>query len=419
MKQLNFKPSLNKNKKYLVAVSGGPDSMALISALVESKFDLVVAHVNYQMRKSANDDQVLVTEYCKKNKVRLYSKVRKETVVGNFQSWAREYRYNFFKDIYIKEKCDALLTAHHQDDKIETYIMKQLRPAFYDSPSLQEQVMIKDMKVIRPLLNHTKEDLINYCNTKAVSFNHDETNFESKYYRNKIRNTIIKDLSLKTREKYLKDIAIAESKHEKISAKFNKEYDFIAVDNSINISAFKKLNLNSKIKSLYKFIVAGSNIKPNSLSFSRLESISKQIDSVKPNLVIKVGDSSYLIKSYNSLKLVNSLQETKFKYVLEKVVFKKYKEFKLVKEGHTLQGVHIAKTDLPLTIRSYQSGDKVVIKNGHKQVSRLFIDAKVDKNLRSSIPVVVNAKGEILLVSNYYVNPERKRLQNTLFVIKC
>jgi tRNA(Ile)-lysidine synthase len=297
--------------------------------------------------------------------------------------------------------------------------MKQLRPAFYDSPSLQEQVMIKDMKVIRPLLNHTKEELINYCKTKLVSFNHDETNFDTKYYRNKIRKTIVKDLTLKTREKYLKEIAIAESEHKKITAKFNKDYASITKDKSINISAFQKLNLNTKIKSLYKFIITDSSIKPNSLSFSRLESISKQIDSVKPNLVTKVGDSSYLIKSYNSLKLVNSLQETKFKYVLEKVVFKKYKEFKLVKEGHILQGVHIAKTDLPLTIRSYQSGDKVVIKNGHKQVSRLFIDAKVDKNLRSSIPVVVNAKGEILLVSNYYVNPERKRLQNTLFVIKC
>jgi tRNA(Ile)-lysidine synthase len=419
MKQLNFKPILNKNKKYLVAVSGGPDSMALISALVESKFDIVVVHVNYQMRKSANDDQALVTNYCKRNKIRLYSKVRKETVVGNFQSWAREYRYNFFKDIYIKEKCDVLLTAHHQDDKIETYVMKQLRPAIYDSPSLQDQVVIKEMKVIRPLLNHTKEELINYCKNKLVSFNHDETNFDTKYYRNKIRKTIVKDLTLKTREKYLKEIAIAESEHKKITAKFNKDYASITKDKSINISAFQKLNLNTKIKSLYKFIISDSSIKPNSLSFSRLESICKQIDSAKPNLVIKVGDSSYLIKSYNSLTLVNNLQIKHFKYVLDKIVFKKYKEFKLVKEGHALQGVHIDKSDLPLTIRSYQTGDKVVIKNGHKQIARLFIDAKVDKHLRSSIPVVVNVKGEILLVSNYYVNPERKRLQNSVFVIKC
>lgn len=419
MKQLIFKPSLNKNKKYLVAVSGGPDSMALISALNESKFNLIVVHVNYQMRKSASDDQNLVTNYCKKNNIRLYFKLRTESVEGNFQSWAREYRYNFFKEIYLKEKCDVLLTAHHQDDKIETYIMKQQRPAFYDSPSLQEQAIIKGMQVIRPLLNYKKQDLISYCNAKSVNFNHDETNFESKYIRNKIRNTIIANLNDKSRKKYLKDISFAQSKHEKINAKFLKDYLGVIKDKAINVTAFNKLKLDDKVKSLYKFIVVSSSVNPSALSFKRLESISKQVVSAKPNLVIKLDASSYLIKSYKSLTIANSLNEQKFSYVLNKLVFKQFKEFKLSKDGLSLQGVHIYKNDLPLTIRSYQSGDKVVIKNGHKQLARLFIDAKVAKNIRYSIPVVLNAKGEILLVSNYYVNPERKRLQNSVFVIKC
>jgi tRNA(Ile)-lysidine synthase len=419
MKQLIFKPNLNKNKKYLVAVSGGSDSMALISALHESKFKLIVVHVNYQFRKSALDDQNLVINYCQKNKIKAFYKVRSEVVVGNLQSWAREYRYNFFKEIYVKEKCNALLTAHHQDDMIETYIMKKQRPAIYDSPAIQEYAVIKGMQVIRPLLNYKKEDLINYCSSKSVKFNHDETNFESKYQRNKIRNTIINNLTEKSREKYLKEIAFAQIKHEKINAKFLKEYNSIIKDNAISVAAFSKLDLDFKIKSLYKFIVAGSNLYPSLLSFRRLESISKQIISTKPNLKIKLNDSFYLIKSYSSLTITNISNEKQFKYIVDKLAFKQFKEFKLSKQGLSLQGVHIYKADLPLTIRSYQSGDKVAIKNGHKQINRLFIDAKVAKNIRSSIPVVVNVKGEILLVSNYYVNPERKRLQNSVFVIKC
>jgi bifunctional protein TilS/HprT len=419
MKQLIFKPNLNKNKKYLVAVSGGSDSMALISALHESKFKLIVVHVNYQFRKSALDDQNLVINYCQKNKIKAFYKVRSEVVVGNLQSWAREYRYNFFKEIYEKEKCNALLTAHHQDDMIETYIMKKQRPAIYDSPAIQEYAVIKGMQVIRPLLNYKKEDLINYCSSKSVKFNHDETNFESKYQRNKIRNTIINNLTEKSREKYLKEIAFAQIKHEKINAKFLKEYNSIIKDNAISVAAFSKLDLDFKIKSLYKFIVAGSNLYPSLLSFRRLESFSKQIISTKPNLKIKLNDSFYLIKSYSSLTITNISNEQQFKYIVDKLAFKQFKEFKLSKQGLSLQGVHIYKADLPLTIRSYQSGDKVAIKNGHKQINRLFIDAKVAKNIRGSIPVVVNVKGEILLVSNYYVNPERKRLQNSVFVIKC
>ena len=393
--------------------------MALISALHESKFKLIVVHVNYQFRKSALDDQNLVINYCQKNKIKAFYKVRSEVVVGNLQSWAREYRYNFFKEIYVKEKCNALLTAHHQDDMIETYIMKKLRPAIYDSPAIQEYAVIKGMQVIRPLLNYKKEDLINYCSSKSVKFNHDETNFESKYQRTKIRNTIINNLTEKSREKYLKEIAFAQIKHEKINAKFLKEYNSIIKDNAISVAAFSKLDLDYKIKSLYKFIVAGSNLNPSLLSFRRLESISKQIISTKPNLKIKLNDSFYLIKSYSSLTITNISNEKQFKYIVDKLAFKQFKEFKLSKQGLSLQGVHIYKADLPLTIRSYQSGDKVAIKNGHKQINRLFIDAKVAKNIRSSIPVVVNVKGEILLVSNYYVNPERKRLQNSVFVIKC
>ena len=419
MKQLTFKPNLNKSKKYIVAVSGGPDSMALVASLVASKINIVVAHVNYKMRKSADDDQKLVVDFCKKHNIKIFSKVRNENTVGNFQSWAREYRYDFFKEIYIKEKCDALLTAHHQDDKIETFIMKQQRPAIYDSPSLQESNAIKNMNVIRPLLNYKKSDLIDYCNFNKINYNNDETNLDSKYERNRIRNTIIKNMTINTREKYLNEIEIAQKKHEESQLKFSKEYNAILKNNEIDVSLFSSLSNESKVKALYKFIVNSSSIQPNLLSFKRLNNISRQILSAKPNLKVKISDIVFLMKSYNTISITKDSNEIKFEAVLKHITFKKYKEFKISKTGLRLEGVFIDKKDLPLTIRSYQSGDKVVIKNGHKQVSRLFIDAKVAKNERTSIPVVLNAKGEILLVSNYYVNPERKRLQSNVFVIKC
>lgn len=419
MKQLTFKPNLNKSKKYLVAVSGGPDSMALVAALFASNLNITVAHVNYKMRKSASGDQQVVVDYCKKNNIEMFIKVRTENIVGNFQTWAREYRYDFFKEIFFKEKCDVLLTAHHQDDKIETYIMKQQRPAMYDSPSIQEQNIIKGMNVIRPFLNYKKDDLVNYCNLNKIKFNHDETNFDSKYQRNKIRNTIINNMTINTREKYLTEIALAQSKHEETELKFSEEYNGILKNKEIDVSLFSSLSIESQVKSLYKFIVSSSSIKPNLLSFKRLNNISKQILSAKPNLKLKISDSIFLLKSYNSISITGESQEIRYEYVIEQISFKKYKEFKIAKTGLRLEGVFVDRKDLPLTIRSYQPGDKVVIKNGHKQVSRLFIDAKVAKNERSSIPVLLNAKGDVLLVSNYYVNPERKRLQSNVFVIKC
>jgi tRNA(Ile)-lysidine synthetase-like protein len=279
--------------------------------------------------------------------------------------------------------------------------------------------MIKNMLVIRPLLNYRKSELIDYCNNNNIRFNNDESNLDPKYQRNKIRNTIINNMSLNTREKYLKEIALAQLRHDTKQLKFISEYNKIIKNSLIDVSLYSHLSNENKIKSLYKFIAANSSVKPNLLSSKRLNNISNQILSIKPNLKIKINDSFFLVKSYNSLSISSNTRESEYKYVIKQLSFKKFNEFKISKTGLRLEGVFIDKSDLPLTIRSYRPEDKVVIKDGHKQVSRLFIDSKVAKNIRSSIPVVVNIKGEILLVSNYYVNPERKRLQSNVFVVKC
>jgi tRNA(Ile)-lysidine synthetase-like protein len=418
MTKLIFKPKLNKLDKYLVAVSGGPDSMALLSELFSNDYNIVVAHVNYKKRKSADRDQKLVQEFCKKRKIKLFIKTRKEKVEGNFQSWAREYRYNYFKEIYLKEKCSALLTAHHQDDKIETYIMKKQRPAIYNSVSLHDKTIIKEMNVIRPLLEHSKNDLINLCKERNVKFGTDETNQETKYSRNKIRNEVIEKLTVKSREKYLKKIEIDENKLAKSISKSNEEYKLVVDSKTIKLGIFNKLKAINKVMTLYKFLVDNSRVDPRLLSKDRLSSLAKQLNSSKPNLNIKVTENVFIIKSYDKATLSEKVDIHSFSYKIRNTKNSNFKEFKIQSSGDALEGVHVLKQDFPLTIRSYKSGDKIVIKNGHKLVNRLFIDKKIPQILRPSIPVVVNVKGEILLISKLYVKPERKRLQSNLFVVK-
>ena len=120
--------NLSKEKKYLLACSGGPDSMALFKMLLNNNISFDVALVNYHKRKESVIEEESVRNYCLMHNIEFYLlDTRILNVTGNFQSWARKVRYDFFSEIINKGGYDALLTAHQKDDLIETYIFQKRR----------------------------------------------------------------------------------------------------------------------------------------------------------------------------------------------------------------------------------------------------------------------------------------------------
>ena len=146
----------NKNK-YVVAVSGGTDSMALLSMMLEKKCSLVVAFVNYHTRKESDKEEDMVKSFCALHNVKCYVKdAYSSSKKGNFEAWARDVRYAFFKEVYTKEKASSLIVAHHKDDLIETYLMQKKRGAIVSYYGIKETTTINAMKVARPLLSYRK-----------------------------------------------------------------------------------------------------------------------------------------------------------------------------------------------------------------------------------------------------------------------
>ena len=118
--------SLDKNKKYVVACSFGPDSMALLDMAIKDGFNVVVAHVNYRKREASQAEQDNLQKFCDEHKIKLYIlDLINQISSGNFQDWARKKRYEFFKAVAEKENAFAVLVAHQQDDVIETYLMQK------------------------------------------------------------------------------------------------------------------------------------------------------------------------------------------------------------------------------------------------------------------------------------------------------
>jgi tRNA(Ile)-lysidine synthase len=120
---------LDRRKTYVVGVSGGSDSMFLLEKMRLNNFDTIVAHVNYKKRKESDEEEKKILGYCLKNQIRF--EVKRDDLKcdekkrGNFQQYARNLRFKFFKSVADKYKTREIVLAHHLDDLIETYIMQK------------------------------------------------------------------------------------------------------------------------------------------------------------------------------------------------------------------------------------------------------------------------------------------------------
>ena len=117
--------NIDKNKKYIVAVSGGSDSMALISMCIEENINIVCAHVNYRLRENAYKEMEYVNSFCNERNIKCFILNKDYEYKGNFEAFARNYRYDFFKKINDTLGFDGVLIAHNEDDYLETYIMQK------------------------------------------------------------------------------------------------------------------------------------------------------------------------------------------------------------------------------------------------------------------------------------------------------
>ena len=154
---------LEKKKKYVVACSFGPDSMALLDMMKKENYSLVVAHVNYHKRKESDFEEKSLKKYCGDNKLSCFVlDTSALKVSGNFQEWARKVRYEFFKKVLVENNCDAVVVAHQEDDLIETYLMQKSKKSFVTYYGIEKETTLFGVRIVRPLLDFKKSDLEKY-----------------------------------------------------------------------------------------------------------------------------------------------------------------------------------------------------------------------------------------------------------------
>lgn len=279
---------------YLLAISGGPDSMFLLNWYKKKK--VVVAHVNYHKREDSDNDENIVREFCLKHSIPFEVLNVTEKPEGNFQDWAREIRYTFFKEVYDKYKCDALLMAHHKDDFLETALMQQRsnrEPKYYGIRKTNE---IKGMNIVRPFIKmYWKDQILEQLAKDNIKYATDYTNALPEFERNKIR-LELKELPFKEKKDKYKWFI----KANKILVKKFKEVDEAYKDwerENFSVQFFRE-ELYFKQELAYDYIHA--HFKNVKVSSGKVEGLVQFIEG-------KEGGKYYMLDDNNKIKKENGI----------------------------------------------------------------------------------------------------------------
>lgn len=191
---LNTSLSFLKGKKLLLAVSGGIDSMVLVHLCHQSQLDFAVAHCNFQLRgDESNEDEAFVKSYAANLQVPIFieqfdTKAFAEQQKMSIQVVARNLRYEWFYSLLANHNFDYILTAHHLDDSLETFLINFTRGSGIEGlTGIPEQ----NDKIVRPLLIFSRKEIEAYAVDNQISWREDSSNASDKYLRNKLRHDVI------------------------------------------------------------------------------------------------------------------------------------------------------------------------------------------------------------------------------------
>ena len=183
-----------ENTKLFLAVSGGLDSMVLLHLFQQLPYEITVLHCNFQLRGLESfGDQNFIQNYCDQNNIPVFiTQFDTEAFAKDYklstQVAARELRYNWFYELLETHKFDYILTAHHADDNLETFIINLSRGTGLDGlTGIPEQ----NDKIIRPLLPFSRDEILKYAQENNIEWREDSSNSSNKYLRNKIRHDLV------------------------------------------------------------------------------------------------------------------------------------------------------------------------------------------------------------------------------------
>ncbi|MCK9536168.1 MAG: tRNA lysidine(34) synthetase TilS [Bacilli bacterium] len=431
---LNFfednKLSLN-DKKLVVAVSTGVDSMVLLDVLIRLRecypFIIYVAHVNHHQRKQAKEEEKYIKSFCLCHNIKCYVYHLKISKDDNFQDYAHHERHHFFSNLMAELAADYLLLAHHANDNIETIIMRTIRGSNLKGyAGIAPLVNADGFLLIRPFADILKKEIIDYARENKIKYYQDETNFLDMYTRNRIRKNIVPLL-------FEEDVNV-HRKFREFSDTLIGAWDVVRthvdgiIEKTVKIEKDKLYFSQVQFEKLSEFLqyeVLFTLLKRYQLSKVHVAEIIKLIKSSKKNQKLYFKNLFTFVKEYDLISIYHrKLSKLKIDFEITgpgqyplndsiSVNVLKNSHFNILKPNE----IWYNNAMLPVRVRTRKPGDKILLDVGYKKVKDILIDKKIGILKREQV-LIIEKNEEILAIPGIVKSQHLKTIKEKDILIK-
>ena len=366
-----------------VAFSGGPDSIFLTEGLIKLGYKPLLIYINYHDSPTVYIEEKIVKQYSQINRLKLIEHEVNIPDNVNFEDEARKIRYKFFSDVIKNHPNKFILTAHHKNDDIETMILQINRNNIVDYYGLKEKNDIFGVTVIRPILNYTKLEIIEYLTKNNISFYDDPTNYEQERQRNILRANL-KNIDYN----HYKNLKI--SLNQKVKEEKNKIKN-IANGKYISKKIYSTLSDNEKkrlLNFLLNYNLGYSNSNLINICLMRLKSNKSFEENLKNNIS--------LFQDKNNFFFGTTTDKRNYSYIIEKEGYYKFKEFDIeIKLGN------FNIKDFPIFIETPKQKDIIETNIKQNNVIKFLKHHNVPNFLINIFPIIKNKDKKIIYVPFY------------------
>ena len=387
--------------KVLVALSGGADSVALLRVLLSLGYTCECMHCNFHLRGEESDrDEAFVKALCEEFTVLLhvthfdtetYAKEHHQSI----EMAARELRYAWFHQLKEERKASVIAVAHHRDDSVETFLLNLMRGTGIDG---LKGIPVRNGYVVRPLLQESREDILDYLKAIHQDYVTDSTNLQDQYVRNKIRLNILpmmKEINPSVMES-IQDTAFRLSE---VASIYHQDRDN-------RLEQILKKNSDDFMQVSIADVL--NDIAPNALLHELLSPLGFNSDQVKDiyrSLEHSQSGKRFLSKEWELIRDREDLllhrikeEETIPELIVQEV---DYTPGFIIPREKCIACVDADKVEMPLTIRKWQVGDKFVPfgMTGKKKVSDYLTDRKMSLYQKENQYVVCSGDRIVWIVN--------------------
>ena len=392
----------------ILALSGGIDSMTLFHVLKSFERPFIVAHVNHKKRPESDHEFIEMKKLCEQANIPFEGTEFSDVPKGNFQKNARLFRQAFFKQIAQKHGARFILTAHHFDDLVETFLMRVLEGRSLSGLTPMKKATLSDhtFTFLKPLLDFNKDQIKTYADYWEIPYFSDKSNFTNRYTRNRIRHSVIPELEAinpnfkKTIKTTLEEI---EDLNAFLESKIRNHPLF--KESTLSLTTFKSFEPTMKRRFLRRKLQSYIPTLHPSKKF--LDDIITQLETSK-NFRMPLNEEYTLHKEYDVFHIS---EKTDNKPQKNPVLITRQGAYQ-IDDSSTLLVTDKKKTDTltkpyvlwynddvyPLIMRTRENGDTIELPYGHKKISRLFIDRKIKPHKRDEMMLLTDVNKNVLWI---------------------